>query len=87
MTSASLGVTIGNISGASRLTEARFSDALPGLQDGATAFLRAAQSSDVVVMRLLLAHGADPKIATEDKVTPLAVATGVDWTEGVTYEW
>src|SRR5678815_2059522 len=32
---------------------------------GATAFVRAAQSSDVDLMKLLLAHGADPKIATE----------------------
>jgi len=30
------------------------------LEDGATAFWRAAQSSDVVVMKLLLEHGADP---------------------------
>ena len=34
-------------------------------ENGATAFLRASQSSDLVVMRLLLAHGADPKIATD----------------------
>ena len=33
-------------------------------EDGATPFLRAAQSSDVELMKLLLAHGADPKIAT-----------------------
>ena len=33
-------------------------------ENGATAFLRASQSADLEVMRLLLAHGADPKIAT-----------------------
>ena len=33
-------------------------------EDGATPFLRAAQSGDVELMKLLLAHGADPKIAT-----------------------
>jgi ankyrin repeat protein len=35
-------------------------------------------------MRLLLAHGADPPIATEINV---AVATGSGWVEGVTFEW
>src|SRR5262252_5874806 len=33
-------------------------------EDGATAFWRASQSSDLVLMKLLLAHGADPNIAT-----------------------
>ncbi|HEY3045083.1 MAG TPA: ankyrin repeat domain-containing protein, partial [Vicinamibacterales bacterium] len=42
-------------------------------ENGATAFLRASQSSDLVVMRLLLAHGADPKIATVGNVTALQV--------------
>ena len=36
---------------------------------GATAFWRASQSSDLAVMKLLLEHGADPKIATTS-VTP-----------------
>ena len=56
-------------------------------EDGATPFLRAAQSSDVELMKLLLAHGADPKINTARNVTPLAVASGIAWVEGVTYEW
>jgi len=56
-------------------------------EDGATPFLRAAQSSDVELMKLLLAHGADPKIATQRNVTALAVAAGIAWVEGVTYEW
>ena len=54
---------------------------------GATAFLRASQSSDLVVMRLLLEHGADPKIATEGDVTALQVAAGIGWVDGLTYEW
>lgn len=54
---------------------------------GATAFWRASQSSDVAVMKLLLAHGADPKIATNVGNTPLHVAAGVGWVEGITYEW
>ncbi len=56
-------------------------------EEGATAFLRAAQSGDVELMKLLLAHGADPKIYTAHNVTPLAVASGIGWVEGVTYEW
>jgi ankyrin repeat protein len=55
-------------------------------EDGATPFLRAAQSSDVELMKLLLAKGADPKIATARNVTALAVAAGIAWVEGVTYE-
>ncbi|HJT87083.1 MAG TPA: ankyrin repeat domain-containing protein, partial [Bryobacteraceae bacterium] len=56
-------------------------------EDGATPFLRAAQSGDVELMKLLLAHGADPKIPTAHKVTALAVAAGIGWVEGVTFEW
>jgi ankyrin repeat protein len=57
------------------------------LEEGATPFLRAAQSADLVLLKLLLAQGADPKIATDNNVTPLMVASGIGWVEGVTYEW
>jgi uncharacterized protein len=57
------------------------------VEDGATPFLRAAQSGDLVLMKLLVEHGADPKIATDFNVTPLMVASGIGWVEGVTYEW
>jgi ankyrin repeat protein len=56
-------------------------------EDGATPFLRAAQSGDVELMRLLLARGADPRIATANGDTALMVASGVGWVEGVTFEW
>ncbi len=56
-------------------------------EDGATPFLRAAQSGDVTLMKLLLEHGADPKINTAQGVTPLAAAAGMGWVEGVTFEW
>jgi len=56
-------------------------------EEGATAFLRASQSGDVPLMKLLLDYGADPKINTELGVTPLAVAAGIGWVEGVTQEW
>jgi len=55
-------------------------------ENGATAFLRASQSGDVELMKLLLEHGADPKINTKLGVTPLAVAAGIGWVEGITKE-
>jgi ankyrin repeat protein len=57
------------------------------LEEGATPFLRAAQSGDIVLLKLLLEHGADPKITTDYNVTPLMVASGIGWVQGVTYEW
>jgi len=56
-------------------------------EDGATAFLRASQSGDLDLMKLLIARGADPKINTKLGITPLAVAAGIGWVEGVTREW
>jgi len=56
-------------------------------ENGATAFLRASQSGDLVLMKLLLAHGADPKIDTALHVSALQVAAGIGWVEGITYEW
>jgi ankyrin repeat protein len=46
---------------------------------GATAFWRAAQSDDVPAMKLLVAAGADPKIATTAGDTALMVAAGLGW--------
>ena len=56
-------------------------------ENGATAFLRASQSGDIELMKLLIAHGADPKIETVLHVTALQVAAGIGWVEGITYEW
>ncbi len=56
-------------------------------ENGATAFLRASQSGDVELMKLLLSKGADPKINTLLNVSPLHVAAGIGWVEGITYEW
>jgi ankyrin repeat protein len=44
---------------------------------GATPFLLAAGSGDVAAMRLLAAHGADPLMATDERVTPLMAAAGI----------
>jgi ankyrin repeat protein len=46
---------------------------------GQTPFLRAALAADLDVMRLLLAHGADPKIPAYAGTTALMAAAGVDW--------
>lgn len=46
---------------------------------GSTAFWRAAQATDIAAMRLLLAGGADPKIATTSGINALMVAAGLGW--------
>jgi ankyrin repeat protein len=56
-------------------------------EDGETAFMRAAESSDIVLLRLLLSYGADPSIPTRDNVTPLQVAAGIGWVDGLSHEW
>ena len=55
-------------------------------EDGATAFIRAAQSSDTVLMKLLLQYKADPFATTAYGDTALTAAGGIGWVEGVTYE-
>ena len=55
-------------------------------EDGATPFIRAAQSSDTVLMKLLLDHGADPKAVTANGDNALTASAGIGWVEGVTYE-
>jgi ankyrin repeat protein len=53
---------------------------------GCTPFIRAAQSSDTALMRLLLDYGADPFMVTDNGDTALTAAGGIGWVEGVTYE-
>ncbi len=48
-------------------------------QVGNTAFLFAAKSADVEVMRLLVEHGADPKMNTLLNITPLMLTAGIAW--------
>ena len=55
-------------------------------EDGATPFIRAAQSGDTELMKVLLAAKADPKLATAHNVTALAAASGIGWVEGITTE-
>jgi ankyrin repeat protein len=47
------------------------------LTTGTTPLLRAAKAADIPAMRLLLAKGADPKLATRAGVTPLMAAAGL----------
>ncbi len=54
---------------------------------GATPLLRAALCGDLTVVRLLLAHKADPLIPTFDHTTPLMVASGVGWADGMLREY
>jgi len=53
---------------------------------GQTPFLRAALSGDVTVMKLLVAHGADPNITTFTGTTPLMAAAGINWVVNQTWD-
>jgi ankyrin repeat protein len=54
---------------------------------GATPLLRASLCGDLTVVRLLLAHKADPSIPTFDHTTPLMAASGVGWADGMLREY
>jgi ankyrin repeat protein len=49
---------------------------------GATPFYVAAKNGDAPYMRLLAEHGADAKLPTKAGITPLMVASGLDYWEG-----
>jgi ankyrin repeat protein len=51
---------------------------------GATPFYVAAKNGDLPMMRVLVAGGADPKVATKAGLTPLMAAAGMDYWEGET---
>ena len=55
-----------------------------GNLSGGTPFLIAAKANDVAVMRELVAHGADPLVATNNGTTPLMWAAGVGHVPGLT---
>jgi ankyrin repeat protein len=52
------------------------------LGEGSTAFMRAAKSGDLPVMRMLLAYGADPTITQKNHTTALMLAAGFGWRDG-----
>jgi ankyrin repeat protein len=53
--------------------------------DGQTAFIRAALAGDITLMRLLLQHGADPTIKTNEGSTALMAAAGVNFVVSQTF--
>ena len=53
---------------------------------GQTPFLRAAIAGDLRVLRLLLEHGADPNITTNDGTTALMLAAGISWAVSETFD-
>jgi ankyrin repeat protein len=67
----------------------RFVDPLGDLSwvdfTGQTAFLHAALSGDLTVMKLLADKGADPNIPTNSNTTALMAAAGVNWVVAQTY--
>ena len=56
-------------------------------EPGATAFVRAGQSGDTALLRLLMEFGADPAIPTDFGDTALSAVAGIGWVDGVTFEW
>ncbi len=53
---------------------------------GSTPFWRAAQALDLSVMKLLIAHGADPKVSSDDGDNALMVAAGLGWNGNFTIQ-
>jgi ankyrin repeat protein len=53
---------------------------------GQTPFVTASLAGDVAVMKLLLAHGADPNIPTFAGTTALMAAAGVNWVVDQTFD-
>lgn len=49
---------------------------------GATPFWMAAKFAEVDIMRALIEHGADPRLATEDGITPLMSIAGIGFRPG-----
>jgi uncharacterized protein len=53
--------------------------------DGQTAFIRAALAGDITLMRLLLEHGADPNLSTNEGSTALMAAAGINFVVSQTF--
>jgi ankyrin repeat protein len=46
---------------------------------GSTPLMKAATTSDMALMKILLAAGADPNLTTEDRTTAFMMAAGLNW--------
>jgi len=55
-------------------------------EPGTTPLVRAAQSGDLELVKLLLAHGADPKAKNNFGDTALSAVAGIGWVEGITFQ-
>jgi uncharacterized protein len=55
-------------------------------EPGTTALIRASQSADLALIKLLLSYGADPKAKNDYGDTALSAVAGIGWVEGVTYD-
>jgi ankyrin repeat protein len=51
------------------------------LSEGSTPLMKAATTSDVELIKVLLDAGADPKLNTKNGTTPLMAAAGLNWTD------
>ena len=63
-------------------TQRAHTDGDPSLGVGSTAFMRAAKAGDTAVMKLLLAHGADPNLVQKNGNTALMLAAGLGYRDG-----
>jgi ankyrin repeat protein len=66
-----------------RIMQKQYEGGDSALAEGATAFMRAAKSGDVTVMRLLLEKGADPNLLQKNHTSALMMAAGLGWREQV----
>ncbi len=51
------------------------------ISEGSTALMKAATTSDVALMKVLLDRGADPSIRTRNNTTALMAAAGLNWVD------
>jgi uncharacterized protein len=63
-------------------TQRAHTDGDPSLGVGSTAFMRAAKAGDAPVMKLLLAHGADPNLVQKNGNNALMLAAGLGYRDG-----
>jgi len=61
-----------------RILKRQYNAGDPRLGEGATPFMRAARGGDAVVMRLLLAAGADPTLTQKNGNTPIHLAASIN---------